>query len=209
VDVRDRGIDGTVATVVTPKGKTEIITPLPGLANLANVLAATAVAQHFDVPLTDIAAKAVALRPVAHRGEVIRAAGITIVDDSYNSNPKAIARALAMIHGEHRYARRIAVIGEMLELGEASSTLHAAAGRDAAGAGLSALIAVGGAPAKALAEAAVDAGMPAGRVHYVEDSTRAAELAASIVEAGDLVLVKGSRGVRTEVVVERLTAGRG
>ena len=204
--VRDRGIDGTAAIVRTPIGETEIRTPLPGTANLSNVLAATAVAIRFDVPLADIVERAARLKPVARRGEVIRAGGITIVDDSYNSNPKALSRALGMLAGETRFARRVAVIGEMLELGDASAALHRTAGEEIARADVSELVAVGGASARALAEGARHAGMPASRVHYVENSAAAADLAATLVKPGDVVLVKGSRGIRTEVVVDRLKA---
>ncbi len=93
----------------------------------------------------------------------------------------------------------------MLELGPASGDLHALSGREAAAA-LDVMIAVGGAPARRLAEAAIEAGMPAAAVHYVPDSARAADLAASMVRPGDLVLVKGSRGIRTDVVADRLKA---
>jgi UDP-N-acetylmuramoyl-tripeptide--D-alanyl-D-alanine ligase len=204
--VRDLGLDGTASIVRTPIGETEIRTALPGLANLSNVLAAAAVAIRFDVPLADIVERAAALRPVARRGEVIRCGDVTVVDDSYNSNPKALSRALTMLAGETRYARRVAVVGEMLELGAASAELHRSAGEEAARVGLSELIAVGGASARALADGAVAAGMPASRVHYVESSKVAADLAASLVKSGDVVLIKGSRGVRTEVVVDRLKA---
>ena len=204
--VRDLGIDGTAAIVRTPIGETELRTPLPGTANLSNVLAATAVAIRFDVPLADIVERAARLKPVARRGEVIRAGGVTIVDDSYNSNPKALSRALGMLAGETRFARRVAVVGEMLELGDASAALHRTAGEEIARADVSELVAVGGANARALAEGARQAGMPASRVHYVENSTAAADLAATLVKSGDVVLVKGSRGIRTEVVVDRLKA---
>jgi len=204
--VRDLGIDGTAAIVRTPIGEAEVRTPLPGLANLSNVLAAMAVAIRFDVPLADIVARAAGLKPIARRGEVIRAGGVTIVDDSYNSNPKALSRALALLAGETRYARRVAVVGEMLELGEASPELHRAAGEEIACADVGALIAVGGANARAVAEGAMKAGMPADRVHYVENSTAAADLAVTLVKSGDVVLVKGSRGIRTEVVVDRIKA---
>jgi UDP-N-acetylmuramoyl-tripeptide--D-alanyl-D-alanine ligase len=204
--VRDLGIDGSAAIVRTPIGETEIRTPLPGMANLSNVLAATAVAIRFDVPLGDIVERAAGLKPVARRGEVIRTGGVTIVDDSYNSNPKALSRALAMLAGETRSTRRIAIIGEMLELGAASPELHRAAGAEAARSGVSGLIAVGGANAQAIAEGAIEAGMAASRVHYVKTSSEAADLAAKLVTSGDVVLVKGSRGIRTEVVVDRLKA---
>jgi len=202
--VRDLGVDGMAAIVRTPIGETEIRTPLPGTANLSNILAAAAVAIRFDVPLEDIVERAAGLKPLARRGEVIRAGGVTIIDDSYNSNPKALSRALAMLGGETRHARRVAVIGEMLELGTASGDLHRAAGEEAARWNVGVLVAVGGAKARAVAEGAIEAGMAASQVHYVENSKAAADLVAALVTSGDVVLVKGSRGIRTEVVVDRL-----
>ena len=202
--VRDLGVDGTAAIVRTPIGETEIRTPLPGTANLSNILAAAAVAIRFDVPLEDIVDCAAGLKPVARRGEVIRAGGVTIIDDSYNSNPTALSRALAMLGGETRYERRVAVIGEMLELGAASGELHRAAGAEAARWNVGVLVAVGGAKARAVVDGAIKAGMAASQVHYVENSQAAADLVAALVTSGDVVLVKGSRGIRTEVVVDRL-----
>lgn len=206
VHVRDLGVDGTAATVRTPMGEAEVRTALPGTANLSNLLAATAVAVRFEVPLSDIVARAAALKPMVRRGEITRTGGLTIVDDSYNSNPRALSKALAMVAAEGRSSRRIAVVGEMLELGEASEALHRAAGEEAARSGLSALIAVGGPPAQALAEGAVRGGMSASTVYYVPTSAAAADLAVTLVQPGDLVFVKGSRGIRTEVVVDRLKA---
>lgn len=204
--VRDLGIDGTAAVVRTPIGEAEIRTPLPGIANLSNLLAAAAVAIRFDVPLADIVERAAGLKPVARRGEITRTGGLTIIDDTYNSNPQALSRALAMLGSEKRYERRIAVIGEMLELGQAGESLHRASGEEAATSGLSELVVVGGAMAHAIGEGAVGAGMSKASVHYAPDSTEAAAIAVSIVKSGDLILVKGSRGVRTEVVVDRLKA---
>jgi UDP-N-acetylmuramoyl-tripeptide--D-alanyl-D-alanine ligase len=204
--VKDLGVDGTAAMMRTPVGDAEIRTPLPGIANLANVLAATAVALRFDVPLSDVVQRAATLRPVARRGEVIRCGDVTIVDDSYNSNPNALSRALAMLRGEARYRRRIAVIGEMLELGETSVELHRQAGKEAAEAGIAVLVAVGGASARAVADGALQSGMPAADVYYAPDSAQASEVTAALVKPGDLVLVKGSRGIHTEAVVDRLKA---
>ena len=205
----DRGIDGTSAHVTTRHGAVQITTPLIGRANLANILAAAAVAEEFGVPLANVAARAAQLRPAKHRGEVVRMAnGVTLIDDSYNASPDATKKALGVIAGSDG-ARRVAVLGEMLELGEYSAALHEEVGRAAANAGVELLLAVGGAPAKAMAVAAIAAGMPAAAVHYFATSEAAADAAATLVRAGDLVLVKGSRGVNTDRVVDRLTAGRG
>jgi UDP-N-acetylmuramoyl-tripeptide--D-alanyl-D-alanine ligase len=205
--VRSRGIDGTDAMVATPSGAFDLSTPLIGRGNLANVLAATAVAIEFDVPLSDVADRAGRLAPASRRGEVLRLANdVTVIDDSYNANPSATRRALDVLRDATDRSRRVAVLGEMLELGEHAVALHEDVGRDAARAGVDVLIAVGGEPARALAHAAIAAGMPRAKVIYVATSDEAADVAAALVQHGDLLLVKGSRGVRTDRVVDRLKA---
>jgi UDP-N-acetylmuramoyl-tripeptide--D-alanyl-D-alanine ligase len=206
--VVDRGIDGTTARLTTHHGAVELSTPLIGRTNLANILAAAAVAVEFGVPLDSIATRAAHLRPAAHRGEVVRLpGGVTVVDDSYNANPTATRKALDVLAGGAA-TRRIAVIGEMLELGERSAELHEGVGR-AAATRVDVLFAVGGTAAKALADGAIAAGMAAASVQYFATSDEAAEAASAIVRSGDLVLVKGSRGVKTDRVVDRLKAERG
>ena len=203
--IESRGIDGMAAQVRTAAGRAHVQVPLLGRDNLQNVLAAVAVAEHFGVPLDAIAERARTLRAASHRGDVRRlSGGVVVVDDAYNSNPKALQGALGVIANERRFERRIAVVGEMLELGADSTRLHEACGRVAAGSGLSALITVGGEPARALGRAAMAAGMPGSSVAHAATSVEAAELAAGLVRPKDLVLVKGSRGITTEVVVDRL-----
>jgi UDP-N-acetylmuramoyl-tripeptide--D-alanyl-D-alanine ligase len=102
--------------------------------------------------------------------------------------------------------RRVAVIGEMLELGRLSVPLHEECGRAAAAAGLAALVTVGGDAARALGDAAVAAGMARSAVSHYATSAEAAAVVVERVRAGDVVLVKGSRGTRTDVVVDRLAA---
>ena len=206
-EVENLGIEGMRARVITPAGERLIHTPLLGRGNLANVLAAAAVALTFNVPLDDIAAAAERLRPGDRRGAIRRLrGGIVLIDDSYNSSPSALAAALDVIGREARASRKVAVLGEMLELGEHSLALHRASGQAAAAAGLRLLFAVGGPPARALADAAIEAGMPASAVRYAETSELAARDIAAAVKAGDLVLVKGSRGTRTDIVADRIAA---
>jgi UDP-N-acetylmuramoyl-tripeptide--D-alanyl-D-alanine ligase len=201
--VADAGIAGTRATVVTRQGEVELATPLVGRANLANVLAAAAVALAFDVPLADIAAIAATLRPAAHRGEIVRLArGITVIDDSYNANPAATKRAVGVLAAAQA-PRRVAILGEMLELGDHSLALHEDVGRAVAAARIDQLLTIGGAAARALADSAERAGMTA-RVRHYPTSDEAADAAVATIADEDLVLVKGSRGVRTDRVVERL-----
>jgi UDP-N-acetylmuramoyl-tripeptide--D-alanyl-D-alanine ligase len=208
VDVEDRGLAGMRARVTTPAGERLIETPLLGRGNLSNVLAATAVAMDAGVPLDEIASAAARLHPADRRGAVVRLRdGITVIDDSYNSSPAALRRTLEVVAHESRPGRKVAVLGEMLELGDHATALHRESGRAAAAAGLSVLVAVGGAPARELARAAVAAGMAPSTVVYFETSDEAAAAVIKAVRPGDLVLVKGSRGTRTDLVVDRLVAG--
>ena len=205
--IDDRGVDGMRARITTPAGEATIETPLLGRGNLSNVLAATAVAIESGVPLADIVIAASRLQPADHRGVVHRLKdGVTLIDDSYNSSPTALQRALEVVARETRATRKVAVLGEMLELGHASTAKHEECGRAAAQAGLRLLFAVGGQAARVLADAAVSAGMPATSVTYSERSDAAADLVKKAVRPGDLVLVKGSRGIKTDLVVDRLLA---
>jgi UDP-N-acetylmuramoyl-tripeptide--D-alanyl-D-alanine ligase len=206
-DLEERALDGFAAVLRTPAGEAPIRIPLLGRANVMNVLAAACVAVHFAVPLGAIVEQTAALKPAAHRGEVLRLpGGVTLVDDCYNSNPRALRGVLDVIARERRMARRIAVLGEMLELGPQSRALHEICGRAAAGANLRYLVTIGGEPARALGEGATAAGMDARDVFHVDTSDEAADTLMTLVRPGDLVLVKGSRGIRTDVVVDRLKA---
>jgi UDP-N-acetylmuramoyl-tripeptide--D-alanyl-D-alanine ligase len=205
MEIEDRGIAGMRARVATPAGEHVIETPLLGRGNLANVLAATAVALEFGIPLDVVAERAAALRASERRGAVHRLrGGVTLVDDSYNSSPAALMRALDVLAKEPSAVRKVAVLGEMLELGAHADAKHRECGRAAAACRLAALFVIGGAPARALADAAVAAGMPAANVSYYETSDAAAAPIAASLHAGDVVLVKGSRGTRTDRVADRI-----
>jgi UDP-N-acetylmuramoyl-tripeptide--D-alanyl-D-alanine ligase len=204
-EIEDLGLDGTSALVSAGADLARIQVPLLGRGNLLNVLAALAVGRQFDVPFGEMAGRVASLEPAEHRGHVLRLGeGVVVVDDAYNSNPRALQGALAVVAKEGRFARRVAVIGEMLELGREAQPLHEQCGRAAAGSGLGLLITVGGEPARALGRSAVAAGMDTSAVHHASSSAEAADLAAGLVRPGDLVLVKGSHGIHTERVVERL-----
>ena len=206
--VEDLGLDGVRARLRTPVGAAPVRTRLLGRGNLANVLAAVGVALSFDVPLAAAVERAAAVEAPPHRGRIHRlAGGVAVIDDSYNSSPLALETALATL-ARGRAGRRVAVLGEMLELGARSEHLHRAAGRAAAAAGVGLLLTVGGESARALGLAAVEAGAAEAGVLHCETSEEAASRAATSIRDGDVVLVKGSRGVRTDRVVTRLCADR-
>ena len=205
VHVEDRGLDGVRARVTTPRGPIEVTLGLAGLANLANALAAVAIGVALDVPLADVPPALAAVRPAPHRGECLRLAGdVVVYDDTYNASPSALAQALQVLGGDRSGRRKVALLGEMLELGEASADLHRGCGPAVVAAGVAVLVTVGGAPARALGEAAVAAGLPGDAVRHCATSDEAAALAVTLVRPGDLVFVKGSRGTRMERVIERL-----
>jgi UDP-N-acetylmuramoyl-tripeptide--D-alanyl-D-alanine ligase len=209
VDIVDCGLEGTRSRLHTTSGTAELTVPLVGRANLSNALAAAAVALDFGVPLSAIVQRIANARPAAHRGEVVRlAGGVTVIDDSYNANPTATKRAIDVLAGSAA-TRRIAVLGEMLELGDRAAALHEEVGRFVAERRVDLLVVVGGAAAEAMAKGAVAAGMPAAQVRYVAASDAAADALVPMLGSGDLVLVKGSRGIKTDKVVDRLKADRG
>ena len=206
VDVRDRGVSGTEARLATAAGEAVIHVPIPGRGPLLNVLAAAAVALGFGVALDEVAQRAGRLVAAPRRGEVTRLShDVTLIDDSYNSSPAALARALEALGAERAAGRRVAVVGEMRELGAFEVPLHEESGRRAAGA-VDLLVGIGGPAARALVGAARAAGLGAGQAHYWESSDAAADAVAALLQPGDVVLVKGSRGTRTDIVADRIKA---
>ena len=201
----DRGFDGTTAEVETSAGTLHLSVPLAGHAQLSNVLAAVAVAVEFQVPAASIENRVSALRPVARRGaSTMLANGARLIDDSYNASPAAVRAMLAALGATPVLGRRIAVLGEMLELGASAHGLHAACGLTAATSGLDELVVVGGAAADGLVDGALAGGFPAEHIHRFADSASARDAVAALVGPRDIVLVKGSRGTRTDLIADHL-----
>jgi UDP-N-acetylmuramoyl-tripeptide--D-alanyl-D-alanine ligase len=208
--IDELGIDGTRAIVTTPAGERTLACPLLGRGNLFNVLAATAVALEFGISLDDVGQAVRGLRPSARRGVVHRLRhGVVLIDDSYNSSPSALRAALDAVHKETRALRKVAVLGEMLELGAYGPSLHEQCGRAVALAGVEVLYAIGGDSARSLVSGALSGGLSPANVMYLETSEQAAPLVASAIRDRDLVLVKGSRGIGTDLIVDRIVAERG
>lgn len=189
----------------TPLGEADAELPMPGRHNLMNALAAAAVATCFEIRPEEIARALKSVTPAKMRGEVIDfAAGFTVVDDSYNSNPRSLLSIVQTIAESDAHARRrIVIAGEMLELGSEESRMHREAGAEIAQAGIDVLWGVRGL-AQEIIEGAREAGMNNDMTRFFETSEQAAEAAINEVREGDLVLVKGSRGVQTDKVVSSL-----
>jgi UDP-N-acetylmuramoyl-tripeptide--D-alanyl-D-alanine ligase len=181
----------------------DVALPLAGPHFVMDFLAAAAVAHSLGASPEAIATAATALRAVRHRGDVRRLdQGVTLIDDCYNSSPDALAAALVAL-GLAGPRRRVAILGDMLELGPAGPGLHRAAGERAARSA-DLLVAVGPLAAELLAGAR-RAGMAESSLLGFGDAS-AAEAAAALIAPGDAVLVKGSRAVRLEKVVDAIVA---
>ena len=187
----------------TPLGEATAELPMTGQHNLMNALAASAVATAFKIAPEQIARALKTAKPPRMRGEVLRFAdGFTVVDDSYNSNPRSlVSMARTLAEASEGVKRRIVVAGEMMELGPQASEMHREAGREMARLGIDALWGVRGL-AREMVGSARDAGLASAL--FFESSDEVAEVLPGEIRAGDLVLVKGSRSVETDKVVNAL-----
>lgn len=200
--IRPEGVAGSSFLLSTRHGQVEARVPLPGRHNVYNALAAATVADLLETPLADIAA-ALAETPASRmRGEILTFnEDFTVIDDSYNSNPRALFEMVSMVCSNQGCRRRVIVAGEMLELGPTGAELHREAGRQMARLGVDMLIGVRGL-AEEMVAGAREAGMSPAAAVFAASPEQAADILIREALAGDLILVKGSRGVKTEIVVE-------
>ncbi len=201
--LRRRGYEGLSFDLAY--GRETAVVDLPFLAEsvVEDFLAAAAVAYAMAIPVGEVLSQASSLKPQAMRGNLVPLGnGVRLVDDTYNSNPKALETALKSL-ALLPAGRRVAVLGDMLELGAKEREFHLEAGRTAALSGWDLLVTVGPLAGN-MAEGAATAGMDRARIVSFADSGEAARAVPPLVAAGDLVLVKGSRGVKMEKIVESL-----
>ncbi len=185
-----------------PEGRVSIALPLPGMHQANNFLAASALAIACGASVEDCAATAPNLKPAPHRGEMHRhPSGAILYDDAYNASPPSMRAALDLLY-QLPGTRKIAVLGDMLELGSEDAWFHRETGGYAA-ARADEILCVGP-RARAFGEGAQEEGFPADRVRTVESAEDAAALLAGTLGPGDVVLFKASRGVGLERAVKRL-----
>jgi UDP-N-acetylmuramoyl-tripeptide--D-alanyl-D-alanine ligase len=204
--IEDLGLGGSAFTVQHGPREVNFVLPLLGTHNVANALAAIAVGVSHEVPWEDIQAAVGEMKPGKMRGQVIRfQEGFAVVDDSYNSNPKALTEMIRFLGRLQGYSRKIVVAGEMLELGHESGELHRACGQEAANINAAIIIGVQG-EARSLLDGAREAGVRDDRLHFAADAVQAGELLARTLKSGDVVLIKGSRGVKLEQALNTVRA---
>jgi UDP-N-acetylmuramoyl-tripeptide--D-alanyl-D-alanine ligase len=196
-NIRSCGAQGSEFEVVVGAARERAKLPLVGGHNVFNALAAICVALDRGMALTEAVAALATLAPADKRGEVLQLGNITVVNDCYNSNPKALeAMVDALVAMPAK--RRIVVAGEMLELGPAGEEMHRVAGQRVAEKKIDALLGVRG-----LAQAMVDGAGQAGiRAEFVVSPEHAGEWLAREARDGDVILLKASRGVKLEKALE-------
>jgi UDP-N-acetylmuramoyl-tripeptide--D-alanyl-D-alanine ligase len=171
---------------------------------VSNFLAGIAVAGVYGIGAARLTAPVREFTPGKMRGERFQSRGILIYNDCYNSNPDAARAMLDVLH-EAPARKRIAVLGEMLELGRWAETLHRDVGNYAARSGLNVLVGIRGA-ACYMVDAAMRSGLGVDAAFFFEDPREAGRLARSLASPGDAVLFKGSRGVHVELALEEFLA---
>jgi UDP-N-acetylmuramoyl-tripeptide--D-alanyl-D-alanine ligase len=197
--VKLNGVAGSEFELVAGSVREAVKLPLVGEHNIYNALAAAGAALERGVSPSEVAAALATLRPSEKRGQVLELRGAAIINDCYNSNPRALAAMIDTL-ASMTAQRRILVAGEMLELGPAAEALHRESGRHAADKKIDVVIGVRGL-ARALAEAACGAGVQA---QFLETPEQAGDWLARELRPGDAVLLKASRSVKLERALEVL-----
>jgi UDP-N-acetylmuramoyl-tripeptide--D-alanyl-D-alanine ligase len=196
-NVESLGAEGSRFDVLVCGERERVTLPLVGEHNILNALAAVAVGLAQGLKLAETVAALATLQPADKRGQVVQVGNITVINDCYNSNPKALA-AMVDALAAMKAARRIVVAGEMLELGPAGEEMHRAAGRHVAERKIDVLLGVRG-----LAQSMVDAArQTGGKAEFVATPEEAGEWLAREARDGDVVLLKASRGVKLERSLE-------
>ncbi|MBK7393626.1 MAG: UDP-N-acetylmuramoyl-tripeptide--D-alanyl-D-alanine ligase [Chloracidobacterium sp.] len=202
-NIRFERFGETAFTLVFGGETVDVTFPLNGKHNILNALAAAAVGRSFGMTVAEVAESLKTVEPPPQRGEVLHFAdGFTVINDSYNSNPTALLSMVAtLIEGSNSTQRKVVVAGEMLELGPDAASIHRETGEAIAATGVEMLIGVRGF-GQEMVEGAISAGLADSQ--FAADSDAAGEMVAGLATRGDVILVKGSRGVRTEKVIEKL-----
>jgi UDP-N-acetylmuramoyl-tripeptide--D-alanyl-D-alanine ligase len=205
--IEDRGALGSAFDYVSPEGRVRLELSVPGRHAIYNALAALAAASVWNIGAAEAQSVFRTLRVPAMRGELLRFSnGAALINDSYNSSPAALEAMVAVLAATPNFQRRILAAGEMRELGVASPVLHREAGVFTAKTGkVDWVIGVEG-DAKEIVEGAIDAGIPREQTKFFASSQEAAAFLEDFLTAGDVLLVKGSRGVQMERIVESLLA---
>jgi UDP-N-acetylmuramoyl-tripeptide--D-alanyl-D-alanine ligase len=206
-NIESQGMEGSAFDFVSPAGREQLELPLIGRHNVMNAVAALAAASVWGIGASDAKKVFLTLVPADKRGEVVRfAEGFTVINDTYNSSPTALNALAELLAATPDYRRKILAAGEMRELGASSPELHRECGIAVASLKNIDWIAGVTGDAAEFISAAVKAGHEQNRSKYFADSAEAGKFFADFIEPGDLLLLKGSRGVKMEKILEAIDA---
>lgn len=202
--IEKNGLDGISCRIHTEQGEFAVQIPMPGIHMVRNALAGTAVGLHYGLTTEEIRAGIESLQPVAGRFHIVRTGTLTIIDDCYNANPMSMKASLGIL--QDAQGRKIAILGDMGELGADEEKIHREVGEYAGGLELDCCICAGSL-CRSLAEGirAVNPGMQV--MHFADPEELLGKLP-MLVRRGDTVLVKASHFMHFEKVVECLTDAR-
>ena len=204
--IKLHGLEGSSFTLVTPRGKAEVYLRLPGEHSISNALAAAAVALEFEFDAAAIASALHGFTPPARRMNIVTGRnGATVIDDSYNASPGSMQAALHVLELAPKGSLKVAVLGDMLELGDHAGRAHDEIG-SLAGKAADVVIAVGE-YAPRVVESARRAGLAKERAYVLEGADQVVAALGPLLTPQTQVLVKGSRGMRLERVVEQIREG--
>jgi UDP-N-acetylmuramoyl-tripeptide--D-alanyl-D-alanine ligase len=205
-NIRPEGERSTFDAVIGDE-RYPYILPVPGRHNVINALAAVGVGKEMGLTNEEIARGLASVVLTGMRLEVINSGGITIINDAYNASPASTRAALQTLLDLAGSGRKIAVLGNMLELGPRALEGHREVGETAAGLKLDCLVTVGDLAAS-IHDGAIGAGLPSEKAFHYSDNGGAIEVLDKLLGTGDAVLVKGSRGMKMEQIVQHLIKSR-
>ncbi|NSW90514.1 MAG: UDP-N-acetylmuramoyl-tripeptide--D-alanyl-D-alanine ligase [Firmicutes bacterium] len=203
-NIQNAGESGVYFDINIKGREYNIHVPLPGVHNVYNTLAAIAVGVEMEVPVDKIIEGVKFFTSDKMRLNIISYNKIKIINDTYNASPQSMEAALRVLKDINGYKRRIAVLGDMLELGEWAYNAHFNIGKFAVSLGIDYIITVGE-NGKSIAEGALEAGARREKVKSFPDNIKAIEFLKDLVTEEDVILVKGSRGMGMEEIVLQLT----
>ena len=199
-DIENHGLEGMCAKIHTPQGDFDAKIPIPGEHNVYNALAGTAVGLQLGLSIREIAQGIASVQTIAGRTNLLHVKGMTVIDDCYNANPVSMKASIDVL--AHTSGRRIAVLGDMGELGAEEKELHRSIGKAVAASGIDALFCAGTLAEEYASEAKAN---PECEVHYKKTREEMTEELLAYVKEGDTVLVKASHFMEFPKVVEALT----
>ena len=200
-DIRAEDVHDSDRGAVFRVGQVQFESSVTGRHGVLNLLAGIAVAELYGIGPDRLKDAVRTFTPGKMRGVRFVHAGITVYDDSYNSNPEAV-RAMIDVLRDTPARRRIAVLGEMLELGRWAEPLHRDVGRYVVGSGISVLVGIRGV-ARKMVDAAIEGGLPKDAAFFFDDPDSAGEFLRTFAREGDAILFKGSRGTQVEKALHR------